>query len=151
MNMLEKEFNNLIVETFHLILKEEMIFVKSLTNYDVSAREIHIIESIRNRNENATISDIAEAMQITLPSVTVMVNKLETQGYVIKKKDELDARTIRLSLTIKGEEIDDRHTDFHRTMVKEIFGDLTSFEKDILAGAVKRLKDFFLEKNKTRK
>lgn len=151
MDMLEKEFNNLIVETFHLILKEEMIFVKSLTNYDVSAREIHIIESIRNRNENATISDIAEAMQITLPSVTVMVNKLETQGYVIKKKDELDARTIRLSLTIKGEEIDDRHTDFHRTMVKEIFGDLTSFEKDILAGAVKRLKDFFLEKNKTRK
>lgn len=143
MNLFEKEFNELIVDTFHLILKEEMKFIKSLTNYDVSAREIHLIENVGKQDGRIIISDLADALQITLASITVMVNKLETQGYLLKKKDESDARLVRLSLTEKGRETDKRHSDFHSNMVKKIMAGLTDFEKDILAGAVKKLNGFF--------
>lgn len=143
MNLFEKEFNELIVGTFHLILKEEMRFVKSLTNYNVTAREIHLIENIGKNDGKAIISDVADALQITLASVTVMVAKLESQGYLIKNKDSSDARLVRLSLTEKGKEIDDKHTEFHGNMVKKIIAGLTDVEKNNLMIAVKKLNDFF--------
>lgn len=143
MNLFEKEFNELIVDTFHLILKEEMKFIKSLTNYDITSREIHLIENVGKNDGKMTISDVAEALQITLASITVMANKLEGQDYLIKKKSESDARQVCLSLTEKGREIDKRHYEFHRNMVKEIIGGLTDFEKDVLTGAIKKLNEFF--------
>lgn len=143
MSLFEKEFNELIVSTFHLILKEEMRFVTSLTNYDLSAREIHLIENVGKSRGKIRISDVAEALQITLASITVMVNKLEKQGYLIKKKDELDARQVRLDLTEKGIEIDNKHSEFHGNMVKKIIGNLSDNDRDMLAGAVKKLNEFF--------
>ena len=143
----EKEFNELIVETFHLVLKEEMKFIKSLTNSDLSSREVHVIEYVGKNNGKVTITDIAEAMQITLASITVMVNKLEEKGLLVKKKDEKDGRSVLISITAEGKKIDKCHSEFHSKTVKKIAGGLTDFEKEVLAGGVKKLNGFFKIEN----
>ncbi len=143
MKEFEKEFNELIVETFHLILKEEMKFIKSLSDSDLSSREIHLIEGVGQNEGIMTISSTAELLEITLASVTVMVNKLESQGYINKQKDKIDGRSVRLSLTEKGREIDKLHLNFHNKMVNRIADKMTDFEKEVLKKGVQKLNAFF--------
>ena len=140
----------MIVETFHLLLKEEMQFVKSLAGYDLSSREIHLLQHVGQLGGKATISDIAAALHITLASVTVMTNRLESENYLVKQRGSSDGREVHLSLTDKGKQIDKLHTEWHLSLVGRITKDMSAFEKEILLGGVKKLNNIFrkdLDKN----
>ncbi len=50
------------------------------------------------------ISDIAKALGITNAAASQMLQKLVTQGYVVREENPEDRRNKRLSLTPKGEE-----------------------------------------------
>lgn len=142
-DLFEKEFNELIVETFHLILKEEMKFIQSLSNSELSSREIHLLQTVGQNDGNTTITDISESLKITLASVTIMVNKLESQNYLTKQKAAFDGRSVLLSLTETGKKIDKCHYDFHNILVDKISSKMTDFEKEILLSGVKKLNNLF--------
>jgi len=137
----ENEFNALLVETFHNILKTELQLINNITKTELSMREIHLIEIVSKKN--ITISDIAKSFEITNASVTVMVNKLVDAGYLIKQKGTLDARNIFLELTEKGKSINQEHYNFHKIMVDKISKRFTGLERQVLFSSVKALNELF--------
>lgn len=139
----EDEFNEFIVETFHLILKEEMKFIQTLSNSELSSREIHLLQTVGQNDGKTTITDISESLKITLASVTIMVNKLESQNYLTKQKAASDGRSVQLSLTESGKQIDKCHYEFHNILVDRISSKMTDFEKEVLLSGVKKLNEFF--------
>lgn len=141
-NEFEKEFNLLIVDTFHNILKTELKMINKITNSGLSMREIHLLEIVANEDA-MTVSKIAKSFGITLASVTVMVNKLVTGGYISKTKCEDDARNNIISLTLKGKKINDEHNTFHRNMIRRIAGKLNDKEKGIMVSGIKSLNEMF--------
>ena len=54
--------------------------------------------------EKLTMKNIAEKIHRTKPTVTVLVNKLEEQGYVKRVKSDKDSRVTYIILTEKGKE-----------------------------------------------
>ncbi len=79
----EKELNEILVDTFRTILKVEEATLKGTGRIDLSISEMHLLETVgKYKEEGATISDIAQELGITLPSVTVAINKLARKGYV---------------------------------------------------------------------
>jgi len=141
----ENEFNEFLVDTFHNILKVELQFIKQIPDTDLSMREIHLIEIAGKTHGPTTISEIAKKFQITLASVTVMVNKLVVSGYLIKKKSEEDARNTFVELTAKGKEIDKKHFEFHTNMVKKVSSHLSDFERQVLYSGVQGLNRLFTQ------
>lgn len=144
MNNFEKEFNMLIVNTFHNILKTELKMINKITKSGLSMREVHLLEIVAEDKKNSvTISKIAKSFGITLASVTVMVNKLCKNGYLTKKKSETDARSIFLTITKKGLDINKEHENFHKGMISKISKNLSEEQKKILANSVSVLNEMF--------
>ena len=94
MEAFNKQLNDLLVDTFKVITKIEEVSIRR-TGCELSVSEVHILESVgKGGAEGRTISDIADDLRITLPSVTIAINKLVKKGYVQKVKSPTDGRMV---------------------------------------------------------
>ena len=143
----DTELNTVLVDTFKSILKVEETSLKNKGLKDLSISEMHMLELVGKNKEGQTISQIAEGLKITLPSVTIAINKLEKKGYVQKVKNSLDGRKVFIVLTRLGKKIDSVHRYFHEQMIRSISKDLTKGEKEIFLKGLKGINDFFKEKS----
>ena len=104
MKPFEEQLNEVIVDTYRSILRVEENILKRSDQTDLSISEIHMLEAVgKGKDRRRTISELAEVLNITLPSVTVAINKLMKKGYVEKVRGEEDGRIVYVSLTRQGE------------------------------------------------
>ena len=140
--------NEMLVEVYHNILRVEEEFLKHNNRINLSIREMHLIECVGMDKENGkTVSEIADYLKVARPSVTVMVNKLEKKGYLVKQGCQSDGRVVRVFLSREGRKVDAYHRQYHRNMVREIEGEFNEQEREHLIRAIEKLNEFF--KNST--
>ncbi len=139
----DKRLNEILVDTFHTILKVQERAIKDSGQSDLSISEMHLLEAVAKENEGRTISDIAQELGITLPSVTVAINKLAQKGYVEKVRGASDARMVYVTLTALGHKMDSAHQYFHDQMIRSISMGLTQDEKQVLTLCIEKLNRFF--------
>ena len=147
MDSFSKALNELLVNTFHSILKLEEDASRSISGNRLSISELHMLEAIRKEevDKGRTITDLAQDLSITLPSVTVAINKLAEKGYVIKERGRADGRQVHVLLTEEGRRAEAAHRFFHRQMVQSITKDIPVEEREILLKGLKNLQAFFEE------
>lgn len=143
MDAFSAELNITLVDTYRSINKVEEQAIKNM-GIELSISEMHLIEAVGKEKETGrTISDIAQELGITLPSVTVAINKLVKKGYVQKIKGESDGRTVYVVLTKSGRKIDAVHRYFHQQMVRKISEGFSDEEKEVLLKGIQKLNKFF--------
>ena len=148
MDKFANELNELLVETFQSVLKVEEQMLKSASNINLTISELHLLESVGKSDEKGkTISDIAEDLDITLPSVTIAINKLVKKGYVEKVRCENDGRVVYVTLTKLGHKVDSAHQYFHRQMVRQVTKELSEDEKLVMLKGITALNGFFKKKS----
>ena len=147
------ELNELLVNTFRAIRTIEETMLSDLSNENLSIGEMHIIEAIGAsarepglHSQGRTITEIAQAQSISLPSATVAVKKLERKGYVYKSRGRDDARRIYVRLTPLGQRADISHRYFHRQMVNAVARAMPEADRDALIDGLKALNTFFQSK-----
>jgi len=146
----EKSLNKALIETFNIILKYEEDSLKKLVATPVTIGEAHIIEAIgQQTGGEATVSEIASAMNVSAPTATVAIKKLESKGYVKKSPCVKDGRKMLVSLTSTGEKIERSHRFFHSRMVRNISSQFQDNEKEILYKTINKLNNFFQEQLET--
>lgn len=72
---------------------------------EVQKRHIYIIKTLYNLSKELTevrVSDIAETIGVTLPSITKNIATLEDLGYIKKESNVADKRVVNIQLTKKG-------------------------------------------------
>lgn len=149
MKPFEEQLNEVIVDTYRSILRVEENILKRSDQTDLSISEIHMLEAVgKGKDRRGTISELAEVLNITLPSVTVAINKLMKKGYVEKVRGEEDGRIVYVSLTRQGRRIDSAHRYFHESMVRSIIRDMTESEMQALYKGVMKLDTFLKEQLK---
>lgn len=57
------------------------------------------------------ISDISSALRVATPTITQLINSLETNRFVERTMDEEDRRAVRVKLTDKGEKAVEKASD----------------------------------------
>ena len=98
-----------IFEDIYYYLEEELS-KKSLTLFDykdlskISVNHIDYLDTIWILGR-PTLSEIADKLGYTKPSVTIMVNKLIDEGFVKKVQSSEDKRVYYIEFTEKGEEL----------------------------------------------
>ena len=149
MKPFEEQLNEVIVDTYRSILRVEENILKRSDQTDLSISEIHMLEAVgKGKDRRRTTSELAEVLNITLPSVTVAINKLMKKGYVEKVRGEEDGRIVYVSLTRQGRRIDSAHRYFHESMVRSIIRDMTESEMQALYKGVMKLDTFLKEQLK---
>lgn len=81
--------------------------------------QIHYLDAIFHFT-NPTISELASHLNVSKPTVTFAINKMEQQGYVEKNQSIEDRRFFTVHLTSKGKELAKLHDDIHKNYA-EIF------------------------------
>lgn len=147
MNSQLQELNTLFVDTYNTIMRVEEQSLKHAGKGKLSIAEFHTIECIGNGEDNhRTVGEIAEALGVTVPTVTVCVNKLAKKGYVTKTKSERDARITIIELTPEGRKMNRLHRFFHEQMVLSINRKFSEEEMEYLLRCIRKLNAFFAER-----
>lgn len=141
MEQFESAFNELLNDTFRSFEKIEHQALKN--KHSLSMSEIHMLEAIGSiSKKGAAVSEIAQRLGITLPSVTVTVNKLIQKGFLTKQKSEEDKRSVTIALTKHGLAADRLHRSFHNRMIRGLSGELNDEERMALMNGMGKINSF---------
>ena len=138
----ERVLNDLLVDTFNIILKVEQEALHIYKVDDLSVAEVHTIDAMGD-GPGRSMSEIAARLGVTVATVTVAVNRLVTKGYVKRESSPEDRRVVLACLTDKGRQVFELHRKFHGDMVRYATRDLSEDERDVLARGLGKIKEFF--------
>ncbi|MBP1737076.1 MAG: MarR family transcriptional regulator [Oscillospiraceae bacterium] len=145
-----KEINRLLVLVYQSIGRLEEHMLRKDSGFDLSISEIHFLETVGDDSERyplgKTVSELAQALDITLPSVTLAANKLIRKGFLVKEKSARDGRVAHINLTREGQKIYRLHRLFHLKMVSGVMEGMTKEELGVLMSGLRKLNDFLMIK-----
>ena len=98
-----------------------------------------------SKKDGRTQLDLSHATHLKAPTVSVALQKLESEGFVYRQPDEYDLRATRVYLTEKGRRIDN---SIRRRIVEEeavVTSCLSDEEKETLAKILSKIKKSILD------
>lgn len=134
--------NELLVDIFNDILKVEHKAIESFAGNSLTMSEMHIIEAV-GKSADLQMSEIAKKLRITLPTLTVSVQRLDEKGYITRRRFGEDRRKVAVELTDKGRRAYESHAEFHARMMDALFEGLNIDKMPVLMDSMALLKDFF--------
>ena len=99
---------------------------------DLTTTQLNYLEVVGELH-NPTLTELAAAMGLTKPSVTIIVDRLVAKGFVRKVHSDVDRRSSHLHLTELGEQINKRHDYAHDYMVSLIIKKLDKNEAKLFS------------------
>ncbi len=91
-----------VLEVVPMVMHAIRTEMRGHRDSDLSVPQFRVLIYL-NRHAGASLSDIAEHMGLTLPSLSKMMDGLVTRRLVTRQPDPRDRRRITLSLTPSGE------------------------------------------------
>ena len=86
---------------------------------DLTLTQMHYLEMI-SELKNPNLTELAVAMKLTKPTITVLVDKLIEKELVYKVQSDADRRSTHLHLTERGKLINQMHEYAHRRIAEQI-------------------------------
>ena len=88
----------------NVMRKIQRYYETALASYGLTAVQFYIF-SILYQNNGIKFKDLAAKANLDGSTVTGLLDRMEAAGFVVKKDDPADRRTLRIFLTEKSEEI----------------------------------------------
>jgi DNA-binding MarR family transcriptional regulator len=118
-----------LVELIEIITKLigdlEAVLVKNYQEEGFTARQIVYIDTI-NMLGNPNLGEIAKALKLSKPSVTAIVEKLASKGYIEKFQSDEDRRSFHVHLSTKGKNLVRMHGETHNKIADMLQNNLDS-------------------------
>jgi DNA-binding MarR family transcriptional regulator len=94
---------------------------------------------VLSERDGASQSDLAEALHVSRPTVTVMLQRMEAAGLVERRPDAADSRVTRVYLTEQGRALAERMRAAFGEIVALSIGRLPEDERSELARPLEKL------------
>lgn len=147
MDALGNELNRLLVDTYRAAGKIEQVMLADLSDGKLSLSEMRAIECVGvSRQRGRTVTEISQELDITLPSVTAMMKRLENKGYVTKQRDKADGRQVHIHLTDAGMHAYIGYLFAQRKMINAVRQCVEDEDVAVLLRSLKALNGFFTQK-----
>lgn len=143
MRNVERIINDLLVDSFNKITAIEKNALKKGPLQDLTINELHAIEAIGT--ETRTMTEIAKKLNVTVGTLTTMINHLVKKEYVERTSTEEDRRVVQIVLTKKGRFAYRLHDRFHHVMIKNMLQDIDESQYEVLIQALSALDRFVKE------
>lgn len=114
--------------------------ISQLEDMATSPSQLGLVEYVAG-NLDCGIQEMAEALNLSTPTVSISVRQLEKNGLLERKPHPDDGRAVQLFLTPKGEEVHQRANSFHRRKFEQLLAGLNEDERDTLLNLLERALD----------
>ncbi|MEZ4601288.1 MAG: MarR family transcriptional regulator [Syntrophotaleaceae bacterium] len=101
--------------------------LKKIGGAEINLTQFQYINVIK-QNDEVTFTGLAEALNLSKPAVTSIVNKLIEQGYVYKCQSANDRRVYYIHLTAEGKQVAEAYEAASREYVEGVHQRLTAEE-----------------------
>ena len=81
---------------------------------NLTPTQVHYLDAIFHL-EDPKVSELASYLNVSKPTVTFALNKMEKQGFVTKIQSDDDRRFFSIHLTSKGKELAQLHDEIHKS------------------------------------
>jgi DNA-binding MarR family transcriptional regulator len=115
----------------------------AVENYAISVEQFHILRHIRKGL--ASVSELAEAKQISRSAVSQAVDGLVERGLICRRQNDRDRRNIPLELTPEGNTLLDAVWDKNRAWMRTHMAGLTAQELEAVTCGLEILARTFAE------
>lgn len=110
----------------------------ALADLELTAAQGHIMGYITHRPQPPCARDIEEAFQLSHPTVSGLLNRLEKKGFIEFRPDEADRRCKRIYLLPKGRQLDETMHNTIRATEAQLVQDFTEEEKELFGQLLER-------------
>lgn len=86
-----------------------------------------------------TLSKLAEHMGVSRSTISITVARLIRGGYITRRHDTKDRRSVGLTLTAAGTRIKEQNTLLDPDLVREMFGFMGAAELEVALRGIERL------------
>lgn len=107
------------------------------TELGLTGPQYHMLALIA-RNGSCNVSYLADKLDVKPSAITVMTDRLVQSGYVARRHDEQDRRSVLLSVTEMGAEVYKKAGERSRKVLRSYLEDLTPHELDVLIGVIEK-------------
>ena len=128
-----------LARVLHSCLDQTM--TAALARMELTAAQGHILGYITHRNTPPCARDIEEAFQLSHPTVSGILSRLEQKGFIEMQPDEQDRRCKRIYILPKGLELDETMHQTIRTTEENLVQGFTEEEKAQFAALLQRAID----------
>ncbi len=98
---------------------------------DLTISQIHLIQTIHNM-PGSRIQDLSERLNLSAPTISVAVKKLEDEDWVLRLEHPNDGRAFSISLTEKSLRTFKKFKEAQLASMNNFFSGLTNEEQYIL-------------------
>jgi MarR family 2-MHQ and catechol resistance regulon transcriptional repressor len=109
-----------------------------VAEYDLTAPQFGVLEALFHLGP-LSLGDLAEKLLVTGGNVTYVMDRLESQGLVVRERSGDDRRVVKAHLTTRGRATIEGVFPGHVGFVKGLVEGLESDERDELRGLLKKL------------
>ncbi|MEI4770050.1 MarR family transcriptional regulator [Psychrobacillus sp. FJAT-51614] len=95
---------------------------------NISHQSVRILQFIQ-KEEGATVQDVAKTLQISPNTASEHIKKLERNGWVTKNRLKDDQRIVNINLTEEGLKIVKVNTELDSEKLSKVWATLTSEQK----------------------
>ena len=113
----------------------------ALASMDLTAAQGHIMGFVTHRKTPPCAKDIEEAFQLSHPTVSGILSRLEQKGFIEMRPDEFDRRCKRIYVLQKGMELDETMHQTIRNTEEALVQSFTEEEKAQFAALLQRAID----------
>lgn len=96
-----------------------------------------------NLNEKMTMSELSKKINRNKSTTTVLVRKLEKEGFTIIANDESDKRTKYVFLSEKGKEYNNATLEISKSLISTFYKGFSQEEKELFIGYLERIEKNF--------
>ena len=97
-------------------------------------------------NEEMTMGELSEKINRDKSTTTVLVRKLESEGFITGKPDPADKRSRIIYLTAKGKQFNQTAMDLSKDLLETFYRGFSEEEKQTFFQSLMRIKDNFISK-----
>jgi len=128
------------LELFREVVKKSMYFMhaklESMGLYRGQPKMLFLLD----KEDGLTKKELAERFEVSAPTVTKMVERLEKNGFLTTKKDEKDKRITRVYISDKGRSQLHELRDFRSEAADIYFKDMSDEEIETLNTLLEKVK-----------
>ena len=109
--------------------------------YKVSGIEMEIIQWII-LNGKKKMKEISEHFNVKFSTLTNIVDKIESQKYVVRKNSKEDRRVVYLEVSKKGQRLYENYTKHIQVMAQLMSQDMGNDQFDILVEGLEKMAEY---------
>lgn len=96
-----------------------------------------------NLNKKMTMSELSKKINRNKSTATVLVRKLEKEGFITVLTDENDKRNKYISLSEKGKEYNNATSEISKSLLSTFYNGFTQEEKQLFLSYLERIEKNF--------